>query len=59
MSQSKDRLGVLKAVKKCLSDAYDYFQEAMDILDDIGRDNIGPAVTPLVGGHAMQSPKKL
>ncbi len=57
MSSQSDRPRVLRAIKKCLSDAYDHCQEAMDTLDEIGRGSIGTGMTPLVGGFAMSDPK--
>lgn len=48
-----DRPRVLRAIKKCLSDAYLYFQETMDLLDEIGRGSIGTGMTPLIGGYGM------
>ncbi len=53
-----DRQRVLRAIKRCLSDAYEFFQEAMDTLDEIGRVPIGAGITPFVGGHLIRSPKE-
>ncbi len=53
-----DRARVLYGIKKCLSDAYAYFQETMDVLDEIGRGSLGAGMTPLVGGYAMGDPDK-
>ncbi len=52
-----ERLRVLKAIRKCLSDAHSSFQEAMDVLDEMGRGSVGVGMTPLVGGFAMKDPK--
>jgi len=57
LNSQSDRPRVLRAIKKCLSDAYDHCQEAMDTLDEIGRGSIGTGMTPLVGGFAMIDPK--
>lgn len=46
----------MKAIKTCLSDAYDHFQNAMDALDEIGRGSVGTGMTPLVGGYGMDDP---
>ncbi len=58
MTEVSDRPRILRAIKKCLSDSFDHFQNAMDSLDEIGRGNIGAGMSPLVGGYAMQDPKK-
>jgi len=47
----------LKAIRKCLSDAHSFFQEAMDVLDEMGRGSVGVGMTPLVGGFAMKDSK--
>ncbi|RLI49195.1 MAG: hypothetical protein DRO73_07090 [Candidatus Thorarchaeota archaeon] len=52
-----DRARVLRAIRKCLSDCYGYFQETMDELDEVGRGSLGTGMTPLVGGYAMSDPK--
>ena len=52
-----ERPKVLKGIRKCLSDAYSLFQEAMDALDEVGRGSVGTGMTPLVGGYAMNDPK--
>lgn len=59
MTEETDRPRVLKAIKKCFSGAFDFFQDAMEALDDIGRGSLGSAMTPLVGGFAMKDPKEL
>ncbi len=51
-----ERQVILKAIRICLSDAYDHFQNAMDALDEIGRGSIGTGMTPLVGGYGMEDP---
>ncbi len=57
MTDTTDRLRILKAIRKCLIDGEEYFQKAMDILDEIGRGSIGVGMTPLVGGYAIKDPK--
>lgn len=57
MSEIPDRARILRATKKCLSDAYDHIQAAMDALDEIGKASLGSSVTSLIGGFAMQDPK--
>ena len=58
MNEGPDRPRILRATKKCLSDAYDYIQEAMDTLDEIGKGSLGSSVTSIVGGFAMKDPKE-
>ena len=58
MTESSDRPRILRAIKKCLSDTHAFFQEVMDTLDEIGRGTLGSGLTPLIGGYAMQDPKK-
>ena len=58
MTEVSDRPRVLKAIKKCISDAHEHFQEAMDVLDEIGRASLGTGVTPFFGGHLLQDPKR-
>ncbi|MHA2348377.1 MAG: hypothetical protein ACXADL_01995 [Candidatus Thorarchaeota archaeon] len=57
MTKEPDRRRVLKAIKKVLSDTYDFFQDAMDTLDAIGEGSVGPGMVPLFGGLAMKDPK--
>ncbi|MDF1540416.1 MAG: hypothetical protein P1Q69_16090 [Candidatus Thorarchaeota archaeon] len=57
MSEETDRPRILRAIKKCLSDSYDHFQQAMDELDEIGKGSVGPGMAPIVGGYAMPNPK--
>lgn len=59
VSEDLKRGTILRAIKKCLSDSYGHFQEAMDILDEIGRGSLGASVTPLVGGYAMKDSKEI
>ncbi|MHA2423728.1 MAG: hypothetical protein ACXAEF_03015 [Candidatus Thorarchaeota archaeon] len=58
LSEETDRPRTLRAIKKCLSDAFDYFQDAMDELDEIGQGSVGPGMAPIVGGYALPNPKK-
>lgn len=57
MTDIADRLRILRAIRKCLVDGEEYFQKAMDTLDEIGRGSIGVGMTPLVGGYAIKDPK--
>ena len=52
-----DRQRVIRAIKTCLSDAYENFNDAMDSLDSIGMGSMGAGMTPLVGGYAMSDDK--
>lgn len=47
----------MKAIKTCLSDAFGYFTDAMDALDEIGKGSVGTGMTPLIGGYAMKDSK--
>lgn len=58
LSEEADRPRVLRAIKKCLSDSYDFFQDAMDELDEIGRSSVGTGMAPIIGGYAMPNPKE-
>lgn len=49
---------MLRAIKKCLSDAFTHLQDAMEALDSVGRQSVGAGLTPLVGGYAMGDPKR-
>ncbi len=57
LSDYSDRPRVVKAIKTCLSDAYEHFNDAMDALDSIGMGSVGAGMTPLVGGYAMSDEK--
>ncbi len=57
MSGNNDRPRVLRAIKKCLSNAFAHLEDAMDALDEIGRGSFGAGMTPLIGGYAMKDPK--
>lgn len=57
MNDQSDRPRVLRAIRKCLSDAYDQLQDAMDELDEIGDGSLGTGMTPLIGGYLMPDPK--
>ncbi|NWF95472.1 MAG: hypothetical protein HXY34_04980 [Candidatus Thorarchaeota archaeon] len=53
-----ERAKFLRAIKKCLSDAYGFFLDAMDTLDEIGRGSVGVGMTPLLGGYAIKDPRE-
>jgi hypothetical protein len=57
MTDSNNRPIVLRAIRKCLVDGEEYFQKAMDTLDEIGRGSMGVGMTPLVGGYAIKDSK--
>ena len=57
MLDHNDRPRILRAIKTCLSDAYEHFNDAMDSLDSIGMGTMGAGMTPLVGGYAMSDEK--
>ena len=57
MPDYKDRPRVIRAIKTCLSDTYEHFNDAMDSLDSIGVGSMGAGMTPLVGGYAMSDEK--
>jgi hypothetical protein len=54
---SNDRPRIIRAIKTCLSDSYEHFNDAMDSLDSIGMGSMGAGITPLVGGYAMSDDK--
>jgi len=54
MTEVTDRPRVLKAIKKCLSDADEHFQKGMDFLDEIGRGSLGPGMTSIFGGYLLK-----
>ncbi len=58
MTEVSDRPRVLKAIKKCISDAHEHFQEAMDALDEIGRASLATGMTSLFGGYQLKDPKR-
>ena len=58
MSEPADRPRVLRAIKKCLVNADEYFENAMNTLDGIGKGSVGVGMTPLVGGYAIKDPKE-
>jgi hypothetical protein len=57
MSDSTDRPRILEAIKRCLIDGDEYFQNVMNQLDEIGRASIGMGMTSLIGGYAIKDPK--
>lgn len=50
-----DRSKFLKAIKKCLSDASGFFQDAMDALDEIGKASTRTAMTGIFGGIILKN----
>ncbi|MHA2079923.1 MAG: hypothetical protein ACW99H_02120 [Candidatus Thorarchaeota archaeon] len=57
MTEREDRPRVLRAIRKCLVDGDNYFQEAQDKLDEVGKGSMGVGMTPLIGGYAIKEPK--
>lgn len=55
MRDTTDRSKFLKAIKKCLSDAYGFFQDAMDALDEIGQASTRTGITGILGGIALKN----
>ena len=58
MTEVTDRPRVLKAIKKCISEAHEHFQKAMDALDEMGRMSLGMNLTSLFGGYLMMKGSK-
>ena len=50
-----DRSKFLEAIKKCLSDASGFFQDAMDALDEIGKASTRTAMTGIFGGIILKN----
>jgi len=57
MTEVIDRPRVVKAIKKCISDAHEHFQEAMDALDDKTRWSLRPVLTSIFGGYLTKDRK--
>ncbi|TFG28565.1 hypothetical protein EU527_17140 [Candidatus Thorarchaeota archaeon] len=57
MTGEIDRPRILKAIKKCLVNGNEFFQKAMDQLDEIGKSSLGTGMTPLIGGYGMKDQK--
>ena len=57
MTEEKNRARILRAIKKCLTDADQYFLDGMDALDEIGRSSVATGMTPLIGGYGMKDGK--
>lgn len=55
MRDTTDRTKFLKAIKKCLSDAHGFFQDAMDALDEIGTASPRTAMTGIFGGIVLKN----
>jgi hypothetical protein len=58
MTEPTDRGRILRAIKKCLVNADEYFGNAMETLDEIGRGSLGIGMTPLVGGYGIKDSKE-
>ncbi len=58
MTDPDDRTRILHAIKKCLVNGDEYFENAMKSLDEIGKGSVGVGMTPLVGGYAIKDPKE-
>ena len=50
-----DRSKFLRAIKKCLSDASGFFQDAMEALDEIGKASTRTAMTGIFGGLVLKN----
>ncbi|TFG33978.1 hypothetical protein EU527_05840 [Candidatus Thorarchaeota archaeon] len=57
MTEDMDRSRILKAIRKCLINGDEFFQKAMDQLDEIGKSSLGTGMTPLIGGYGMKDQK--
>ncbi len=57
MTEVSDRPRVLKAIKKCISNANEHFQKAMDALDDKTRWSHRPVMTYMFGGYLTKDRK--
>ena len=57
MTEETDRPRILKAIKKCLINGDEFFQKAMDELDEIGKGSLGTGMTSLIGGYGIKDPK--
>ncbi|MFW9966789.1 MAG: hypothetical protein ACFFEA_06505 [Candidatus Thorarchaeota archaeon] len=55
MRDTTDQSKFLKAIKKCLSDAHGFFQDAMDALDEIGQASPRTGMTGIFGGIALKN----
>lgn len=58
MTEPEDRPRILRAIKKCLVNGNEFFENAMKTLDEIGKGSVGVGMTPLVGGYAIKDPKE-
>jgi hypothetical protein len=50
-----DRSKFLQAIRKCLTDARGFFQETMDVLDEIGKASTRTAMTGIFGGLVLKN----
>jgi len=57
MTEEIDRHRILKAIKKCLVSGDEFFEKAMEQLDEIGKGSLGTGLTPIIGGYGMKDPK--
>jgi hypothetical protein len=57
LTEIEDRPRILRAIRKCLVDADEYFVDAQDNLDEIYKGSVGVGMTPLIGGYAIKDPK--
>ena len=57
MTDVDDRPRILRAIRKCLDDANEFFEQAMTALDDIGRGSVGTGMTPILGGYGIPDDK--
>ena len=57
MKELEDRPRILRAIMKCLVNGDEYFENAMNTLDEIGKGSVGVGMTPLVGGYAIKDSK--
>ena len=57
MSEKEDRSRIIRAIRKCLVNADEFFKEAQDSLDEIYKGSVGVGMTPLLGGYAIKDPK--
>lgn len=57
MTEIEDRPRILRAIKKCLVDGDEYFQEAQDKLDELYKASVGVGMTPIMGGYGMSDSK--
>lgn len=54
MSEATNRPRTIRAIRKCLTDADEYFRDGMDALDEVGRSSVATGMTPLIGGYGIK-----